>query len=91
MRSTLATNTLLGFLATAGSVLGKDWESPVYTQFFQFPLPIPPVKTPKATFTSPATGLPIDYYEVDIKPLTRQQYPGLKPARMVGYDGIVPG
>ena len=49
------------------------------------------MKVPKFTFTSPATGQPIDYFEVDIKPLTRQQYPTLQPARMVGYDGVVPG
>jgi hypothetical protein len=24
----------------------KDWESPAYSWLYQFPLPIPPVKTP---------------------------------------------
>ncbi len=27
-------------------VARKDWESPAYTWLYQFPLPIPPVKTP---------------------------------------------
>jgi len=35
--------------------------------------------------------VPIDYYEIDIKPYESQVYPGLKPARLVGYDGISPG
>lgn len=25
----------------------KDWESPVYNYLYQFPLPIPKIKTPK--------------------------------------------
>lgn len=25
----------------------KDWESPVYNYLYQFPLPIPTIKTPK--------------------------------------------
>jgi bilirubin oxidase len=67
------------------------WLSPVYNYFFQFPLPIPPVKTPLFTATSQQTGLPIDYYEIDIKPLFAQKYPNLGPTRLVGYDGIAPG
>jgi len=35
--------------------------------------------------------VPIDYYEIELKPLEQQVYPGLKPARLVGYDGISPG
>jgi hypothetical protein len=27
-------------------VARKDWESPAYTWLYQYPLPIPPVKTP---------------------------------------------
>jgi bilirubin oxidase len=41
--------------------------------------------------TNNHTGRPINYYEVDIKPVEQQVYPGLKKARLVGYDGIVPG
>jgi bilirubin oxidase len=43
------------------------------------------------TVTNPVTGKPIDYYEIEIKPLTQQVYPGKKPARLVGYDGASPG
>jgi bilirubin oxidase len=84
-------SVLLALGAILSQCRAKDWDSPVYNHFFEFPMPIPPNKEVKFTFTSPATGLPIDYYEVEIKPLTRQQYPELQPTRMVGYDGIVPG
>lgn len=45
----------------------------------------------RSTYTNPSTGIPIDYYEVEIKNFTQQVYKGLKPARLVGYDGISPG
>lgn len=32
----------------------------------------------------------LDYYEIDIKPVDIEIYPGIK-ARHVGYDGMVPG
>ncbi|KAJ9656091.1 hypothetical protein H2201_008642 [Coniosporium apollinis] len=82
------------FLAACltGSALADfPWLSPVYQNFYEFPLPVPPIKQPKATFTSPATGLPIDYYEVEIKPFFQQVYPNLGKTRFVGYDGISPG
>ncbi|KAF1992593.1 Cupredoxin [Aulographum hederae CBS 113979] len=81
----------LPFLLETVLAQSTEWESPVYNNFFEFPLPIPPIKEPKATFTSPSTGKPIDYYEVDIKPLTQQVYPNLGKTRLVGYDGISPG
>jgi len=40
---------------------------------------------------SQITGQPIDYYEVEILPLTTQVYPGKGPAHLVGYDGLSPG
>lgn len=43
------------------------------------------------TFNIPATGQTIDYYEVDIKPVSYQIYPNLGKTRLVGYDGQVPG
>jgi bilirubin oxidase len=67
------------------------WLSPVYNHFFEFPLPISPVKQPIFTANSKETGLPIDYYEVDIKPLFAKPYPELPANRMVGYDGLAPG
>jgi bilirubin oxidase len=84
-------STLFAFAVTFSKCLAEDWQSPVYNHFYEFPMPIPPVKEVKFTFTNPTTGLPIDYYEIEIKALTRQQYPELPPTRMVGYDGIVPG
>ncbi|KAF2756142.1 Cupredoxin [Pseudovirgaria hyperparasitica] len=87
--------TLMASLLTLSTtVVAKDWEGPAYpTQsFFSQPLPIPGVKAPKYTFTNPQTGGPIDYYELEIKPFQRKQYPNLaKSARMVGYDGQFPG
>lgn len=37
------------------------------------------------------TGIPIDFYEITIKPLQAQIYPNLGKTSLVGYDGIVPG
>ncbi|KAK8137207.1 Cupredoxin [Apiospora sp. TS-2023a] len=44
-----------------------------------------------STVTNPVTGNDILYYEVEIRPFNQQIYPDLKPARLVGYDGISPG
>lgn len=82
---------IIVFLISSVTADQFKWLSPVYNYFFQFPLPIPPIKSPLFTATSRETGLPIDYYEVDIKPLFAQKYPNLGPARLVGYDGIAPG
>jgi bilirubin oxidase len=41
--------------------------------------------------TNPVTNKEIWYYEIVIKPFTQQVYPSLRPARLVGYDGISPG
>ncbi|KAK3364574.1 Cupredoxin [Lasiosphaeria hispida] len=84
-------NTLALAILSAPSVLGKDWEGAAYTWLYQFPLPIPPVKTPAMTITNPVTGNPIDYYEVNINAFQSQVYPGKGPANLVGYDGISPG
>ncbi|THX45558.1 oxidase cueO precursor [Aureobasidium pullulans] len=83
----------LAWLAFYATVATADfpWLSPVYDQTFQVALPIPSIKVPKRTHTSPATGLPMDYYEVDIKPLEVQVYPNLGKTRLVGYDGQNPG
>lgn len=43
------------------------------------------------TYYNATTGQSIDYYEIDIKPFEQQVYPGLKPAKLVGYDGVSPG
>ncbi|KAK0654786.1 Cupredoxin [Cercophora newfieldiana] len=69
----------------------RDWESPAYTWLYQYPLTIPPVKTPVMSITNPVTGLPIDYYEVYISPYQQVVYPTKPPVNLVGYDGISPG
>ena len=38
-----------------------------------------------------ADGSTLDYFEIDIKPVDVQIYPGLKKTRLVGYNGGVPG
>lgn len=43
------------------------------------------------TYTNATTGQSIDYYEVEVKEFEQQVYPGLKPAKLVGYDGMSPG
>ena len=39
-------NTLALAALAAYPVIAKDWEGAAYTWLYQFPLPIPPVKTP---------------------------------------------
>ncbi|KAF2454984.1 multicopper oxidase [Lineolata rhizophorae] len=76
-----------------GQTYGAEWEwlSPVYEKFFEDPMPIPPLKTPKITYTNPNTSIPIDYYEVEISAFDVAVYPDLEKARFVGYDGMFPG
>ncbi|OCL13988.1 hypothetical protein AOQ84DRAFT_309695, partial [Glonium stellatum] len=52
---------------------------------------MPAVAVPQKTFISTETGDPIDYFEIDIKPVELQLYPGLNKTRLVGYNGQVPG
>ncbi|KAF2269945.1 Cupredoxin [Lojkania enalia] len=68
-----------------------QWVSPEYKWFFQYPLPIPSIKTPTYTYSNYSTGATIDYYEVEIKPFKAQIYPNLPATDMVGYDGCSPG
>ncbi|KAK2034803.1 multicopper oxidase [Colletotrichum zoysiae] len=71
--------------------LAKDWLSPEYALIYKVALPIPPVKEPTKKVISPVTGKEIWYYELEIKPFTQAVYPNLRPATLVGYDGISPG
>ena len=68
----------------------QNWVSPVYNDLYQHPVPIPTIKAPKRSYTSP-NGSVIDYFEIDIKPLEQQIYPNLGKTRLVGYDGLSPG
>ncbi|KAK9793626.1 putative Cupredoxin [Seiridium cardinale] len=82
---------LAAFVAVLPSVLAKDWEGEPYTWLYQYPLPIPPVKTPRMTVTNQVTNKPINYYEVNIMPFQQQIYPDKGKTNLVGYDGMVPG
>lgn len=84
----LAVASLLACLAWASD---DEWLSPEYKEFYQHPLPFPPDKVPKYTYKNQTTGAEIDYYEVDVHTFEQQVYTGLKPATLVGYDGISPG
>lgn len=53
--------------------------------------PLTCLLTPISTYTNATTGIPIDYYEITISEFDQQVYPGKKPARLLGYDGISPG
>ncbi|KAH7380437.1 Cupredoxin [Phaeosphaeria sp. MPI-PUGE-AT-0046c] len=84
------------FTTTSTSTKGNEttplqWLSPEYTWFFEYSLPVPPVKRPKLNYTNSATGAIIDYYEIDVRQLESQIYPNLPPTKMIGYDGLQPG
>ncbi|KAL2070242.1 hypothetical protein VTL71DRAFT_13268 [Oculimacula yallundae] len=78
-------------IACSLDAVKAGWQSPIYQNFFSVPLPIAPIKQPKTILTNNRTGKPIQYYEVDIKPLEQQIFPGLGKTRLIGYDGISPG
>lgn len=80
------TSSCILVTVAAHLALAKDWESPVYSQLYQFEMPISPIKQPLRSFTFP-NAPPIDYFEVEIKPFEQQIYPNLAKTRLVGYDG----
>lgn len=70
------------------------WVSPVYTDIFRHPLPIPPDAKPVATYTNSTTGNVIDYYEMTIEKFAHQTYPasqGFQATNYVGYNATAPG
>jgi FtsP/CotA-like multicopper oxidase with cupredoxin domain len=69
----------------------STWLSPQYKQIFQNPLPFPPDKAPSEEYTDKKTGRTVKFYDIVVKPFEQQVYPGLKPAKLVGYDGMSPG
>ncbi|KAF1948831.1 hypothetical protein CC80DRAFT_529783 [Byssothecium circinans] len=91
MPNHLVKSSLALLAACATLVRGGDdkWLSPVYP-LYSAPLPIPEDITPKYTVPN-SDGSSLDYYEIDIKPVEVQIYPGLKKTRLVGYNGQVPG
>ncbi|KAG0634215.1 Cupredoxin [Tuber brumale] len=86
---TAALAALLPLLANAQTVVPRV--SPPYNYEFQFPLPIMPVKTPTTSYTNVTTGVTIDFYEVKMQALTKNLFPDLGDASLIGYDGMVPG
>ncbi len=76
---------------TAGG--GGGMESPEFPAeaMFNRPLPSPPIAQARFTFTSPETGEPVDYFELEMKAFTSQQYPNLPATPQVGYNGSTPG
>ncbi|KAK7185153.1 hypothetical protein DPSP01_000731 [Paraphaeosphaeria sporulosa] len=68
----------------------QGWISPEYKWFYEYPLPLPPTKSKKQTWTGD-DGAEIDYYEVELKSFSKQIYPDLPATPMVGYDGMAPG
>lgn len=90
----MRTSIFLGITALYSSQVwagDSKWLSPEYKQIFQNSLPFPKDKAPLYTYTNATTGNSIDYYEIDVQPFEHQVYPGLKPAKLVGYDGMSPG
>lgn len=66
--------------------------SPSLADPFSVELPVPSIKSPLTSYTDPATGKQIDYYEIRISPFTKKYFPALPgSARLVGYDGTEPG
>lgn len=43
------------------------------------------------SYTNQTSGIPIDFYEIHIKPFQTRPYPNLGVANMVGYEGKAPG
>ncbi|KAF2025219.1 hypothetical protein EK21DRAFT_104106 [Setomelanomma holmii] len=82
---------LVATLASQAYAGDGKWLSPEYKEIYQNPLPFPPDKPVLYTYKNKTTGNEIDFYEIDVKPFEQQVYTGLKPARLVGYDGISPG
>ncbi|KAK5126555.1 hypothetical protein LTR85_009489 [Meristemomyces frigidus] len=56
---------------------------------YQYPLPIPTVAQPE--FTETVDGRTVQFYSVSIEPYTKQVYPNLGPAHLVGYNATSPG
>jgi hypothetical protein len=46
---------------------------------------------PTRSYYNATTKSTIDYYEIEVKEFEQQVYPGLKKAKLVGYDGMSPG
>ena len=80
-----------GIHAISDGLTFASRRSPPYTLTFQIPLTIPQIKQPLTTYTNPETGVPIDFYQVEIKNSEHAFYPNHKNASVWTYDGTFPG
>ncbi|KAF2858543.1 Cupredoxin [Piedraia hortae CBS 480.64] len=83
----------LGLLAMAIAVQGLGLlppRSPVYTEMYQHPLPIPPVAVPDYTTTTD-DGRKVQHFTSYIKPFSHKVYSGRGDAHLIGFNGTAPG
>ena len=87
--------SLLALTATialvAGSVTVEKRKSPEYQHTFQLPLIIPSIKEPLTTYVNPENGVPIDFYELEVRETKHSFYPNLGNASIIGFDGSFMG
>jgi FtsP/CotA-like multicopper oxidase with cupredoxin domain len=90
--SILGIGLLLGSHGVGATSAGAaPRRSPPLENSFTEPLPIPQVKKPITSYTNPATGVPIDFYELRVRGFSRRFYPNLRNGTAIGYDGAFPG
>lgn len=65
--------------------------SPPFQHAFQLPLTIPEVKKPLLTYSNPETGVPIDFYQLEVQENEQSFYPNLNKGKVLTYDGTFPG
>jgi bilirubin oxidase len=80
---------LASLVSAQGPPGGGGGGSPAYT-LYQAALPIPPVIQPTFQITT-KDGRTVQAYNLTIQSFTKQVYPNLGSASMVGYNGIAPG
>jgi bilirubin oxidase len=86
-----AQTVLLFVLASTIDAATLARKSPPLKNTFNTPLQIPPIKKPLATYTNPATNIPIDFYQLEVRETSQNFFPQLGPAKVLGYDGTFPG
>lgn len=65
--------------------------SPKYNHAFQYPMPVPKLAQPLTSYIDPTTGIPIDYFELDVRPFQHRFFPDLSDTQMIGFNGTFPG
>jgi bilirubin oxidase len=82
---------LLPSILADGDTSLANRRSPAYPFTFKVPLTIPQMKAPITSYTNPETGVPIDFYQVEVKNVAHRIYPNLGEANLITFDGTVPG